>query len=390
MADDAVMSVELAEARQSEARLIERMLDDYLQELDRHRDVCVGATDSASYPYLDAYWSEPGRHAFLIRSDGRVVGFAFIRDPASTGSAGHQLAEFYIEPDSRRLGIGRRAAAAIWRRFPGQWELQVHARNSAAVQFWAACAEAETGEAPQLREVQAPDGRRVQFGFRIGHTAVTSPARCAYIAAFAALVASAGDLLLLYVANSQRDALGLPRAGPAWLWLGGVLGVVAIPFYAFGYWSASRLVAAASNRAARTLFICGTAGALVGSVIHGVTTVHIAAELEAAGPGRDPLASLLGWGPPILVLWGVAALLVIAASALFLWFVGRGATAVPRAVALANPAFGTIALAAAGLPSVVLRSFLTPAAPNIAHFIFFVVCWRVARPSGSRAGKRAA
>jgi hypothetical protein len=319
------------------------------------------------------------------------VGFAFIRDPASTGSAEHQLAEFYIEPDSRRLGIGRRAAAAIWRRFPGQWELQVHARNSAAVQFWASCAEAEAGEAPQLREVQAPDGRRVQFGFRVsGGPTVTSPARCAYIAAFAALVASAGDLLLLYVANSQRDALGLPRAGPAWLWLGGVLGVVAIPFYAFGYWSASRLVAAASSRAARALFICGTGGALVGSVIHGVTAVYIGAELEAAGPGRDPLESLLGWGPLVFVLWGVAALLVIAASALFLWFVGRGATAVPRAGALANPAFGTIALAAAGLPCVVLRSFLTPAAPNIAHFIFFIVCWLVARPSGSRAGGQAA
>jgi predicted acetyltransferase len=65
------------------------MLDRYLSELSGHREVPVGATDSASYPYLDAYGSEPGWHAFLIRSGEQAVGFAFIRDPASTGSAAH-------------------------------------------------------------------------------------------------------------------------------------------------------------------------------------------------------------------------------------------------------------------------------------------------------------
>ena len=165
------MSIQLAEVRQSDAWLVEPMLDDYLRELSSHREVPVGPTDSASYPYLDAYWSEPGRHAFLIRSNGRPVGFALIRDPRSTDSALHQLAEFYIEPESRRLGIGRRAAAAIWQRFPGQWEVQVHARNSAAVQFWASCVEAEAGQAPQVHEVQALDGRRIQFNFRVGHAA---------------------------------------------------------------------------------------------------------------------------------------------------------------------------------------------------------------------------
>ena len=165
------MSIRLAEARRSDARLIESMLDEYLRELSSHREVRVGATGSASYPYLDAYWAEPGRHAFMIRSSGRVVGFAFIRDPGSTGSARHQLAEFYIKPESRRLGIGRRAAAAIWQRFPGQWELEVQARNSAAVRFWAACAEAETGEAPQVNEMQGADGRRIQFSLQVEHVA---------------------------------------------------------------------------------------------------------------------------------------------------------------------------------------------------------------------------
>jgi len=171
------MSIQLAEAGQSDAFLIEPMLDDCLLELNRHREVPVGATDSTGYPYLDAYWSEPSRHAFIIRSGGRAVGFAFIRGPASTGSARYQLAEFYIKPERRRLGIGRQAAAAIWQRFPGQWELQVHARNTAAVKFRSACAEAETGEAPQVQEVQGEDGRRIQFSLQVEHAASTATDR---------------------------------------------------------------------------------------------------------------------------------------------------------------------------------------------------------------------
>jgi predicted acetyltransferase len=163
------MSIQLIEAAQSDVGLLRPMLDRYLRELSGHREVPVGATDSASYPYLDAYWSEPGRHAFLIRSGGRAVGFALIRDPASTGSSTHHFAEFFIEPESRRLGIGRRAAAAIWQRFPGDWELQVHSRNATAVRFWSSSAKAAAGTAPQIQEVQAPDGRRIQLSFHVEH-----------------------------------------------------------------------------------------------------------------------------------------------------------------------------------------------------------------------------
>src|SRR5262245_11270895 len=159
--------MELARARRSDAHVIAPLLDDYLRELRAHRDIPVGATDSASYRYLDAYWVEPGRHAFLIRVGGRPIGFAFIREPVSTGSTVHQVAEFYVRPESRRQGIGRSAVRAIWSQFPGDWELQVHAQNAAAVHFWKSCAGSAASAAPRVCEVQANDGRRVQFNFRV-------------------------------------------------------------------------------------------------------------------------------------------------------------------------------------------------------------------------------
>jgi predicted acetyltransferase len=112
-----------------------------------------------------------GRHIFLIKYSKQVVGFTFIRDPASTESVAHQVAEFYVRSDSRRLGIGRSAVLEIWKLFPGQWELQVHTRNTAAIQFWLSCIETETGDNPQLQEIKDSDGRRLQLNFRIGQSA---------------------------------------------------------------------------------------------------------------------------------------------------------------------------------------------------------------------------
>lgn len=165
------MIIELVEVNHSKSRQIESLLDDYLGELSSYREVSIGSTNSANYQQLDAYWSEVGRHIFLIQYSKQVVGFAFIRDLASTESVAHQVAEFYIRPDSRRLGIGRSAVLEIWKLFPGQWELQVHKRNTAAIQFWVSCIEAETSDNLQLQEIVANDGRRLQFDFRIGQSA---------------------------------------------------------------------------------------------------------------------------------------------------------------------------------------------------------------------------
>ena len=161
------MRIEITEAARSEGRLLASLLDDYLRELSSHREIPVGATDSASYPYLDAYGADPGRHAFLIRCAGRIVGFALVREPASTGAVSHQLAEFYVAPESRRLGIGRGAVLSIWKRFPGQWELRVHVQNTAAIRFWASCAKAAASNPPEVQEVRASDGRRIQFSFYV-------------------------------------------------------------------------------------------------------------------------------------------------------------------------------------------------------------------------------
>lgn len=154
-----LMNVAVAKAAAHDRPVIEALLDAYLAELSSHRDNPIGATDAASYRYLDLYWSAANRHPFLIRADDHVVGFVLAYEPSA---ACKHLAEFYIAPRWRRLGIGRSAVALLWSQLPGAWELQVHAANQTAARFWTCCV-SSLAEDANTTETTAADGRRIQY-----------------------------------------------------------------------------------------------------------------------------------------------------------------------------------------------------------------------------------
>ncbi len=99
-------------------------------------------------PALEAYWAEPGRHPFLIRVDGKLAGFALVNARSRlTGDDGvHDLAEFFVLRRYRRRGVGERAAAWLFERFRGRWEVRQKPENLAATAFWRRVIGRHTGE----------------------------------------------------------------------------------------------------------------------------------------------------------------------------------------------------------------------------------------------------
>jgi hypothetical protein len=194
------------------------------------------------------------------------------------------------------------------------------------------------------------------------------------IAATAAMVATVGDLLMLWVANAARPALALPAAPALALPLGGVLGVAAIPLYALGYRAVARALAPGSRARARLVLGCGIGAAALGAAIHGMTALGIRPGGGAGAAGASPVVAVAEHGL-LVASWGVAALLVMVASAALVAGAWRS-YALPRRLAWLNPAAVTLVLALAGLPSEAGRSFLLPAAPNLAHVVFFFAAGR--------------
>jgi len=200
-------------------------------------------------------------------------------------------------------------------------------------------------------------------------------------AALAAAVASIGDVLMLHVARERGSELGLL------LVLGGVLGVVAIPLYALGYLAASKPLLPVSRSLAAVVAVAGGMTAALGAVIHGLTAAFLRADLAAGRPATDPLSAVLAWGPLLPRLWGVGILCAAIASLAFAWPVATGRSALARWLALLNPILVSIAVGAVGLGSELGRAYLTPAAPNLAHVVFFAVLralpFRGRSPDGS-------
>ena len=89
-------------------------------------------------PPLDAYFREPDHHPFFIDSHGKLAGFALViaRSRLSSTPGVHDMAEFFIARGHRRRGVGQEAAAAVFGRFEGRWEVRQRDENPAATAFW--------------------------------------------------------------------------------------------------------------------------------------------------------------------------------------------------------------------------------------------------------------
>lgn len=94
---------------------------------------------------------------------------------------------------------------------------------------------------------------------------------------------------MLYVANAARPELALPTPSPTLLWIGGALGVGAIPLYALGYRQAAAMVSPRFASYARVISSAGVLGSLIGAVIHGCTAVFIRDGLASGAPANDPI-----------------------------------------------------------------------------------------------------
>jgi predicted acetyltransferase len=89
---------------------------------------------------LSRWFADEGSYPLLILQNERPVGFALVARPPRTqrSQIDYRMAEFFIQPQSRRKGLGRLAAQLILRRFSGEWEISEFQSNTGAVAFWRA------------------------------------------------------------------------------------------------------------------------------------------------------------------------------------------------------------------------------------------------------------
>jgi predicted acetyltransferase len=162
-------AVSLDTATAGEAVLLSNLLELYIHDLSEvFPGVELGPDGRFGYHRLPLYWSEPERRfAFLIRLDGRVVGFVLATrgSPAVEDADVLDVAEFFVIRRHRRSGVGRRAAVLLWNALAGRWIVRVSKGNGGAVRFWSAVvSEFTNGTAREFeRAGQAHDWHVFEF-----------------------------------------------------------------------------------------------------------------------------------------------------------------------------------------------------------------------------------
>lgn len=194
-------------------------------------------------------------------------------------------------------------------------------------------------------------------------TSVNRSVRAA-VALIAAGAASVGDVLLLWVSGGGERA---------WLPAAHYLGVLCIPLYALGYHVVAR------GLDVRAIFWVGLYASAVGTAIHGMTAVAILEGPVAASSG-DRFASLAPVLTYLIPLWLLVGALTVVGSVLQFRAV-RADARHPQWFAWANPLAFVVLVGGIGALSGGLWPYVIPAAPNLAHVLYFVaVAAMVSRP----------
>ncbi|MCP5144722.1 MAG: hypothetical protein H6978_07850 [Gammaproteobacteria bacterium] len=193
------------------------------------------------------------------------------------------------------------------------------------------------------------------------------------LAVMAALLATIGDMMLLVAANHVSGSGIAPPIAPNWVRLGGAAGVIAIPFYAIGYNKAAMLLSRRSGQTERWIRMLGICIGMVGACIHLLTALRISNVLDRSWEYEGLFTVLVGDDRTLAAMWGFVLVAGTVASVIFARQVRRMPD-VPRYVAWLNPALMTAAITIAVMPVATDYWYLVPAAPNLAHAIFFFAC----------------
>jgi predicted acetyltransferase len=135
------MTLELVRVGAAEIPVLENLIQLYIHDFS---EFFTGTprcelSDDGRYTLdkpVGAWLAKPGNVALLMRSNGRLAGFAQIsgtEDP----KARRVVDEFFVARKYRRTGVGTAAAAMIFDLWPGRWQADVRRRNTGAVAFWA-------------------------------------------------------------------------------------------------------------------------------------------------------------------------------------------------------------------------------------------------------------
>jgi predicted acetyltransferase len=125
--------VALIEVTEDDKAVLANLLQLYRYDLSAIRSYELTDHGTYIYRFLDHYFLDADRDAFLLRHLGMLAGFVMSRE-LPTGE--REVAEFFVVRKHRRTGVGTRAAHALFALHPGRWIVAFDDHNADGAAFW--------------------------------------------------------------------------------------------------------------------------------------------------------------------------------------------------------------------------------------------------------------
>ena len=142
------MQVNVVAATANQQSVLANLLELYAHDFSEISELQLNPDGRFGYEPLPLYWQEPQRHPLLVWVDGYLSGFVLVKQGSELSGDAKvwDMAEFFIVRGYRRHGVGLQVAHAVWRKFPGRWEVRVTEKNRAGQAFWRRAVAAFMGE----------------------------------------------------------------------------------------------------------------------------------------------------------------------------------------------------------------------------------------------------
>jgi ribosomal-protein-alanine N-acetyltransferase len=131
------MNVTLHEATRDDLPVVKNLVPYYIYDMSEHLGwPCTPDGRFDGCDDLESYWSDPRKHAFILRAGDEPAGFALVLADNHEPEIDFSITDFFVLRKFRGRGVGQRIAHQLFDRFRGRWKVEQFAANQAAVAFW--------------------------------------------------------------------------------------------------------------------------------------------------------------------------------------------------------------------------------------------------------------
>jgi predicted acetyltransferase len=127
--------INIIKAVKEEEPILHNIMQFYIYEFSQYIPAIALEADGRYQPFdFTPYWDNSNHHAFLIRKENELIGFALVE--SSSDKDPNSILEFFIIRKYSGQGYGKIAAHKIFSIFPGKWHITQIEKNEPAKAFW--------------------------------------------------------------------------------------------------------------------------------------------------------------------------------------------------------------------------------------------------------------